>query len=121
MLSGIKVQAAIARNDRPNTQRSTPGLSTWVIQAPRAPASPWFTRVASKIPNTMGTGLRKRAASTNASNWVLSPISANATTPVETHNDSFMPDFRARPCMKLLDVRCYFRAQLAIAESNFLL
>jgi hypothetical protein len=36
----------------------------------------------------MGTGRLKRAASKNASNWVLSPISANATTPVDTQKDS---------------------------------
>jgi len=31
-------------------------------------------------------GLRQRAASTSAKSWVLSPISASATTPVETSN-----------------------------------
>src|SRR3970040_1448400 len=35
------------------------------------------------MPATIGHGLRKRAASSRASNWVLSPISAIATCPVE--------------------------------------
>ena len=38
--------------------------------------------VASQIANRIGTGLRKRAASNNASSWVLSPISAKATMAV---------------------------------------
>jgi hypothetical protein len=35
-------------------------------------------------------GFLKRAANKKANNWVLSPISANATTPVETNQDSMM-------------------------------
>ena len=36
----------------------------------------------------IGSGLRKRAASTSASSWVLSPISPSATTAVETRKAS---------------------------------
>jgi hypothetical protein len=36
----------------------------------------------------MGQGLRNRAAKTKDSNWVLSPISASATMPVETRSAS---------------------------------
>ena len=36
----------------------------------------------------MGRGFLKRAARMKASSWVLSPISASATTPVETRRDS---------------------------------
>ena len=59
-----------------------------VIQAPSAPARPWLTRVASRMPSTIGTGFLKRAASRKASSWVLSPISARATTPVEMNRAS---------------------------------
>ena len=48
------------------------------------PASAWLSRVATRMPATIGQGLRKRAASSRASSWVLSPISASATVPVET-------------------------------------
>jgi hypothetical protein len=44
--------------------------------------------VAKKIPAMMGTGRLKRAASKKASSCVLSPISAKATTPVDTQKDS---------------------------------
>jgi hypothetical protein len=40
------------------------------------------------MPNTMGQGLRKRAANTSDKSWVLSPISAKATMPVETKKAS---------------------------------
>ena len=85
-LSGISVQAAMAMNDNPSTQRRVCGDSSWVSQAPRAPAKPWLARVATRIPSTMGRGLRKRAARMKASSWVLSPISARATMPVEIRN-----------------------------------
>ena len=45
-------------------------------QAPTAPAAKWLARVAATMPAMIGHGLRKRAASRSASNWVLSPISA---------------------------------------------
>src|SRR5690554_4276863 len=40
------------------------------------------------MPQMIGQGRRKRTASSNASNWVLSPISASVTTPVETNKAS---------------------------------
>ena len=52
--------------------------------APRAPAIAWFRNVATKMPRMIVQGLRKRAARKTASNIVLSPISAAATTPVES-------------------------------------
>src|SRR5690606_25519222 len=52
------------------------------------PASAWLSRVATRMPAMIGQGLRKRAASSNASNWVLSPISASATVTVETSSGS---------------------------------
>jgi hypothetical protein len=53
-------------------------------------AKPWLTMVAKKMPAMMGKGRLKRAANKKASNWVLSPISASATTPVDTKNDSMI-------------------------------
>jgi hypothetical protein len=35
------------------------GFTTEVIQAPRAPAKPWLTSVATKIPAIMGIGFLK--------------------------------------------------------------
>jgi hypothetical protein len=35
------------------------------------------------MPSAIGQGLRKRAASSKASNWVLSPISPRVTVPAE--------------------------------------
>src|SRR5690554_2487688 len=40
------------------------------------------------MPQMIGQGRRKRAASSSASNWVLSPISASVTTPVDTKKAS---------------------------------
>src|SRR5512135_2722827 len=40
------------------------------------------------MPATIGTGFLKRAARMKARSWVLSPISARATTPVETSRAS---------------------------------
>ncbi len=57
-------------------------------QAPTAPAAKWLARVAATMPAMIGHGLRKRAASRSASNWVLSPISARATIRVGTNSDS---------------------------------
>ena len=82
--SGTRVQAAIAMNDRPRIQRSHRGSTAVVIQAPSAPAMPWLMTVAHRMPAMMGSGFLNRAARMKASNWVLSPISASATTPVET-------------------------------------
>jgi hypothetical protein len=42
------------------------------------------------MPATMGQGRLKRAASTNDSSWVLSPISATATMAVEVSKASIM-------------------------------
>src|SRR5690554_1953436 len=40
------------------------------------------------MPQMIGQGRRKRAASNSARSWVLSPISASATTPVDTKKAS---------------------------------
>ena len=95
ILSGIKVQTAMPRKPRPKPQRKTCGLSRPVIHEPKAPAKAWLARVAIKMPRQMGKGLRKRAASKKASSWVLSPISASATRPVETRKASISV-FRGR-------------------------
>jgi hypothetical protein len=42
--------------------------------------------VEARMPATIGHGRRKRAARTRERSWVLSPISASATRPVETRN-----------------------------------
>jgi hypothetical protein len=52
--------------------------------------------VATKMPHTMGQGLRKRAAKTKDKSCVLSPISARATIPVERRNASMSPSYRPR-------------------------
>ena len=83
-LSGIIIQTAIAMNDRPSAQRITSGPNWRAMKVPTAPARKWFASVATKIPRMIGHGFRKRAASTSASSWVLSAISASATTPMET-------------------------------------
>ena len=44
--------------------------------------------VAIRMPRMIGSGRRKRAASTRARSWVLAPISARATMPVETSRGS---------------------------------
>ena len=95
-------------NDAPNTQRKISGLKLAVIHAPSAPANPWLTTVAHKMPAMMGSGFLNRAASKKASNWVLSPISAKATMPVEINKastrafevlnqDALWPHNRTRP------------------------
>jgi len=40
------------------------------------------------MPRIIGTGFLKRAANINASNWVLSPISAMATMPADNKKAS---------------------------------
>src|SRR3990167_5942916 len=97
ILSGIMVQMAMPRKDKPSTQRSTSGLKVVVIQVPRAPARPWLSTVATRMPRMMGSGFLKRAARMKASNWVLSPISARATTPVETRRDSIQVVSKKQP------------------------
>jgi hypothetical protein len=42
--------------DATSTQRRIPALTELVIQAPSAPAKPWFTSVAARMPKMMGTG-----------------------------------------------------------------
>jgi hypothetical protein len=81
---------AMPKNETPKIQRMVWGPRVVVIQAPNAPAKPWLTMVAKKMPAMMGKGRLKRAANKKASNWVLSPISASATTPVDTKNDSMI-------------------------------
>jgi len=83
----------MAMNEAPRIQRNICGPMKVVTQAPTAPARPWLTSVATKMPRTIGQGLRKRAANTNASSWVLSPISAKATMAVETKKASMVGFF----------------------------
>src|SRR5690606_20494465 len=85
-LSGISVQAAMTRKPQPTIQRIVPGPRAAATKCPAAPASVWFASVATTMPSTTGSGLRKRSVSVRASNWVLSPISASATTAVERSN-----------------------------------
>jgi hypothetical protein len=68
-----------------------------VTQAPKAPANPWLANVATKIPAMMGQGLRKRSANTKANSWVLSPISAKATMPVEIQKACITPMVAVTP------------------------
>jgi hypothetical protein len=44
--------------------------------------------VATRMPKMMGRGFLKRAANKKANSWVLSPISARATAPVERRRAS---------------------------------
>src|SRR4029079_3679398 len=88
--SGTSSHAPMATNDSARIQRMTSAATNVATQAPRAAASPWLASVATAIPSTIGTGRRYRAASISASNCVLSPISARATTPVETRKASSM-------------------------------
>ena len=88
ILSGISIQPAIAMNEMPITQRNTSGPSALAIQPPTKPAVAWLSNVAMRMPRMIGTGLRNLTASSIASNWVLSPISPSATTPVEMRKAS---------------------------------
>ena len=80
-------QTAIAAKAAATIQRSQspPMLPS---QAPASPASVWLASVATTMARMIGTGRRKRAASTMASSWVLSPSSDSATSPVETKKAS---------------------------------
>ena len=71
-------------------QRSVSGVNQCATSAPIQPARAWLSKVAARMPATIGQGRRKRAASSRASNWVLSPISATATVPAETSRGSNM-------------------------------
>jgi len=86
--SGTMIHAAMPRKAMPSTQRMTSGPSRRLTRAPTAAANAWLATVETRMPATMGSGRRKRAASRKASNWVLSPISARATMPVETRKAS---------------------------------
>jgi len=67
----------MAMKDSPSTQRSTCGPSTVVTHVPRAPASAWLASVATRIPSTMGQGLRKRVETRKASMmWSIAKNSA---------------------------------------------
>lgn len=55
-LSGTSVQIAIAMKDTPSTQRRVPAPSRVVTHAPTAPAQPWLTSVAIRMPRMIGTG-----------------------------------------------------------------
>src|SRR5690606_8945315 len=87
-LSGLSVHNAMAMKLVATVQRNTCGVSQDAAVAPSQPAIAWLSRVATRMPATMGHGLRKRAASSRASSWVLSPISARATVRVETSSGS---------------------------------
>ena len=83
-----RVRLQRPQRDRDEADRHDPAqhrrASAIARPARRArPASAWLSRVATRMPATIGHGLRKRAASSKASSWVLSPISASATVPVE--------------------------------------
>jgi hypothetical protein len=84
---------AMTRKEAPKTQRSACGPNWVVTQLPTAPAKPWLTNVATKMPQTMGQGLRNRAAKTKDKSCVLSPISARATMPVETRKASIASSY----------------------------
>ena len=84
--SGTSAQRAIAMKERPTIQRMASAPSRFTSHTPTRLANAWLATVATAMPDTMGQGARKRAASNKASNWVLSPISARATTPVETNS-----------------------------------
>lgn len=58
------------------------------MKAPRAPASPWLISVATKIAKIIGTGFLNLAAKRKARSCVLSPITANATIPVDSSSAS---------------------------------
>ncbi len=87
-LSGRSAQSATAKNDSATSHRSTSDGTNERNRLPRKPASAWLASVATRMPAMIGSGFRKRAASTSASNCVLSPISPSATTPVETRKAS---------------------------------
>lgn len=84
--SGISIQIAIPIKPTDTIHSRISGPITVVTHCPRAAERPWLIRVASKIAIKIGVGLRKRAARSKASNWVLSPISASATMAVESRN-----------------------------------
>lgn len=89
-LLDMQEQHAMARNEPPSTQRMMSAGTSAVSQLPRLPARAWLSTVATKMPAMMGVGRLKRAASKRASSWVLSPISARATKPVENRKASMM-------------------------------
>ena len=83
-LSGTSVQAAMMMKAAPTTKRNTAPCSHCEMKYPSVAAAAWLRMVAARMPRMIGTGLRYLAARTMASSCVLSPISASATTPVET-------------------------------------
>ena len=78
----------MAIKEMPNIQRIVLGPTQVVTHAPSKPAKAWLSTVATKIPATIGQVWRYLAARTKANNWVLSPISASATTKVDIKNES---------------------------------
>jgi len=86
-LVGTSTHTAIAAKETATIQRNQPPpmLPT---QVPASPASVWLASVATRMARMIGTGWRKRAASTMASSWVLSPSSDRATISVETRKAS---------------------------------
>ena len=74
------------RSRQPNASASGDTCARTTL--PSIPASAWLARVAVRMPAMIGSGFWKRAASMSASSCVLSPISPNATTPVETRKAS---------------------------------
>ena len=57
-LSGTRAQAATARKDSATPQRSHCGSTQPDTSAPSQPASAWLRMVATRMPATMGQGLR---------------------------------------------------------------
>src|SRR5690606_640439 len=86
--SGISVQKPKAMKLAPMIQGSQCAGIMVDSHTPKEPASAWLTMVAAKMPAMMGTGLRRRAASTKESSCVLSPISAMVTSRVEVSRAS---------------------------------
>ena len=86
--AGISIKMTIAENESFRTERGVWTLACIAIQAPGVAAIAWLTNVAVRIPQTIGQRLRKRAASTSASNCVLSPIASGATRPVDVDSGS---------------------------------
>ena len=63
--SGLSVHSAMPMKLAATTQRNTVGVSQCATSVPSQPASAWLSRVATRMPATIGHGRRKRAASSS--------------------------------------------------------
>ncbi|MNQ60121.1 hypothetical protein D3C85_743900 [compost metagenome] len=88
ILSGTRIQTAMAMKAPATSQVITLGSIQLLMNSPIQAAPAWLSRVATSMPAMMGQGLRKRQMSSNARSWVLSPISAMATLRVEVNKAS---------------------------------